>query len=44
MKLLMPSSFYTNQIAPFRQVIPYLQHEYPKALNIARILMIALVP
>ena len=44
MKLLMPSLSYINQIAPFRQVTPYLYHEYPVALNIALILMIALVP
>ena len=44
MKLLMPSLFCINQIATFRQVTPYLQHEYPTASNIALILMIALVP
>lgn len=44
MKLLMPCSSFTNQIAPFRQVTPYLHHEYPTASNTARILMIVLVP
>jgi hypothetical protein len=43
MKLLMPSSFYINQIASFHQIKHYLQNAYLKALNIAHILMIALV-